>query len=94
MELQGNGLSTLRFEALRRALRCAHDDTSPDWSAIGAPVAELLDTIRLRHPRPKPMRAPSLAPDLADLEKIIRICGALRWFGANGFIFRPTRPST
>jgi hypothetical protein len=77
-----------RFEALRRALRCARDDASPDWSAIGAPVAELLDTIRLRHPRPKPMRAPSQAPDLADLEKIIRICGAhlLRSFGANGFI--------
>jgi hypothetical protein len=77
-----------RFEALRRALRRARDDESPDWSAIGQPVAELLDTIRLQHPRPKPMPAPRQAPDLADLEKIIRICGAhlLRSFGSNGFI--------
>jgi hypothetical protein len=77
-----------RFEALRNALRRARDDESPDWSAIGHPVAELLDTIRLRHPRPKPVPAPKQAPELADLEKIIRICGAhlLRSFGANGFI--------
>ena len=86
------GLSELRepsrFEALRGALRSARDDASPDWAAIGQPVAELLDTIRLQHPRPKPMPAPRQAPDLADLEKIIRICGAhlLRSFGANGFI--------
>jgi hypothetical protein len=77
-----------RFEALRRALRHARDDESPDWSAIGAPVAELLDTIRLRHPRPRPIPAPKQVPELADLEKIIRICGAhlLRSFGSNGFI--------
>ena len=77
-----------RFEALRNALRSARDDEAPDWAAIGQPVAELLDTIRLRHPRPKPMQAPKQAPELADLEKIIRICGAhlLRSFGANGFI--------
>jgi hypothetical protein len=77
-----------RFEALRNALRSARDDESPDWAAIGQPVAELLDTVRLRHPRPKPMPAPKQAPELADLEKIIGICGAhlLRSFGANGFI--------
>jgi hypothetical protein len=90
--LRRAGLTELRepsrFEALRGALRCARDDASPDWSGIGAPVAGLLDTICLRHPRPKPMPAPIQAPDLADLEKIIRICGAhlLRSFGANGFI--------
>jgi hypothetical protein len=77
-----------RFEAFRCALRSARDDASPDWSAIGQPVAALLDTIRLRHPRPKPVPPPTQAPELADLEKIIRICGAhlLRSFGANGFI--------
>jgi hypothetical protein len=90
--LRRAGLAELRdpsrFEALRCALRRARDDESPDWSAIGQPVAELLDTIRLRHPRPKPVPAPTQAPELADLEKIIRICGAhlLRSFGANGFI--------
>jgi hypothetical protein len=77
-----------RFEALRQALTHARDDESPDWAAIGQPVAELLDTVRLRHPRPKPAPAPSHAPALAELESIIRICGAhlLRSFGANGFI--------
>jgi hypothetical protein len=77
-----------RFEALRRARRSARDDESPDWAAIGGPVAELLDTIRLQHPRPRPVPAPRPAPDLSDLEKIIRICSAhlLRSFGANGFI--------
>ena len=77
-----------RFEALRRALSSARDDESPDWAAIGQPVAALLDTIRLQHPRPKPIPAPKQAPELADIEKIIRICGAhlLRAFGANGFI--------
>jgi hypothetical protein len=77
-----------RFEALRNALRSARDDETPDWAAIGQPVAELLGTVHLRHPRPKPMPAPKQAPELADLEKIIRICGAhlLRSFGANGFI--------
>jgi hypothetical protein len=77
-----------RFDALRNALTHARDDASPDWAAIGQPVAELLDTIRLQHPRPKPVPAPAHPPELADLEKIIRICGAhlLRSFGANGFI--------
>jgi hypothetical protein len=77
-----------RFEALRRARKSARDAASPDWSTIGAPVAELLDTVHLRHPRPKPMPAPRQAPNLAELEKIIRICGAhlLRSFRANGFI--------
>jgi len=77
-----------RFETLRDALRSARDDASPGWAAIGQPVAELLDTIRLQHPRPKPMPAPRRTPDLADLEKVIRMCGAhlLRSFGANGFI--------
>src|SRR5947209_3257828 len=77
-----------RFEALRNALMQARDEEAPDWSAIGQPVAELLDTVRLQHPRPKPMPAPAHAPGLADIESIIRICGGhlLRSFGRNGFI--------
>ena len=47
-----------RFKALRHALTCARDDESPDWAAIGQPVAELLDTIHLQHPKPKPGPAP------------------------------------
>jgi hypothetical protein len=77
-----------RFEALRNALTHARDDESPDWAAIGRPVAELLDTIRLQHPRPKPAPASGHAPGLVELEKIIRICGAhlLRSYRSNGFI--------
>ena len=50
-----------RFEQLRNALIQARDDATPDWAAIGQPVAELLDTVRLQHPKPKP-RARARAP--------------------------------
>jgi hypothetical protein len=77
-----------RFAALRQALTQARDDESPDWAAVGRPVAELLDTIRLQHPRPKPVPPPGPAPQVSELESIIRLCGAhlLRSFGRNGFI--------
>ena len=90
--LRRAGLAELRdpsrLEALRHALKRARDDEVPDWSAIGQPVAALLDTIRLRHPNPMTVSATGRAPELPDLEKIIRICGAhlLRSFGRNGFI--------
>src|SRR6201991_1368251 len=54
-----------RLQALREALIRARDDAEPDWAAVGAPVAELLDTIELEHPRPKPAVAPERAPELA-----------------------------
>jgi hypothetical protein len=77
-----------RFEALRDALSQARDDAAPDWAAIGQPVADLLDTINLRHPKPKPVPAPGHPPQLADIENVIRICGAhlLASFGKSGFI--------
>jgi hypothetical protein len=90
--LRRTGLPELRDEArlqaLREALIRARDDESPDWAAIGRPVADLLDTIDLQHPRPKPARVPEHAPDLAGIESVIRTCGAhlLRSFGKNGFI--------
>ena len=56
--LRRTGLAELRdparLQALREALIQARDDESPDWAAIGQPVAALLDTIELRHPRPGP----------------------------------------
>jgi hypothetical protein len=78
----------VRFRALQDALIKARDDESPDWAAIGVPIAELLDTVRLSHPRPKPLAAPPRAPAMADIEHVIRSCGAhlLRSFGRNGFI--------
>ena len=77
-----------RLGQLQQALRCARDDETPDWAAIGRPVAALLDTIDLAHPRPPPRPAPPRAPDLAEIEATIRSCGAhlLRSFRANGFI--------
>jgi hypothetical protein len=77
-----------RLDALRQALSRARDDQTPDWAAIGRPVAELLGTVRLQHPRPRRVRAPAGLPKLAEIETIIRRCGAhlLRSFAANGFI--------
>ncbi len=73
---------------MRAALTAARDETAPDWAAIGAPVAALLDTIQLSHPRPKPMAPPRQAPGLGEIEHVIRACGAhlLRAFRKNGFI--------
>jgi hypothetical protein len=92
--LRRTGLSELndppRLDGLREALVRARDDEAPDWAAVGAPVAELLDTIDLHHPRPKPAGGPGMgpAPSLADIERVIRRCGAhlLRTFRQRGFI--------
>src|SRR5712671_4867183 len=90
--LRRTGLSELRDEArlqsLREALIRARDDAEPDWAAIGAPVADLLDTIDLQHPKPAPVPAPTRAPGLAEIEAVIRDCGAhlLRSFAQSGFI--------
>ena len=90
--LRRAGLPQLRDErrlgALRAALTRARDDDAPDWEAIGQPVAELMATLDVRHPRPAPAEAPATAPGLADIDQIIRTCGAhlLRSFGKNGFI--------
>jgi hypothetical protein len=98
--LRRTGLAELgdapRLHGLREALIRARDDETPDWAAIGAPVAALLDTIDVQHPKPKlmpkpmPKRicVPAPAPDLREVERVIRLCGAhlLASFGANGFI--------
>lgn len=79
---------TSRLQSLRDALTRARDDVSPDWSAIGRPVAELLDVIDLSHPQPGPVPAHTSLPGLAKIEAVIRTCGAhlLRSYGKNGFI--------
>ena len=53
---------TSKLNALREALVRARDDEQPDWAAIGQPVADLLDTIKLSHPRPKPVSGAETAP--------------------------------
>jgi hypothetical protein len=91
--LRRTGLTELndgaRLDALREALVRARDDERPDWAAIGEPVAALLDTVRLQHPRPKPVLRPETGlPRLAEIERVIRACGAhlLGSFGRRGFI--------
>jgi hypothetical protein len=91
--LRRTGLTELkdgsRLGALREALVRARDDERPDWAAIGQPVAALLDTVRLQHPRPKPASGPEVAaPKLAEIERVIRSCGAhlVGSFRKNGFI--------
>ncbi|THD60351.1 MAG: hypothetical protein E7813_22920 [Bradyrhizobium sp.] len=90
--LRRTGLAELRDEPrlqrLREALIRARDDETPDWAAIGRPVAELLDTLDVQHPSPGPATAPDRAPDSAGIEAIIRSCGAhlLGSFKRNGFI--------
>ncbi|MGB9116871.1 hypothetical protein [Bradyrhizobium sp.] len=77
-----------RLQGLREALQRARDDDAPDWTAIGQPVAALLDTIELHHPQPKAVSSQTPAPDLGEIERVIRGCGAhlLRTFGRLGFI--------
>lgn len=90
--LRRTGLSELadtsRLQGLREALIRARDDAAPDWASIGQPVAALLDTIDLRHPQPKPVRQTERAPAPAEIERVIRACGAhlLRTFQKRGFI--------
>ncbi len=90
--LRRTGLAELndqsRLEALREALVRARDDERPDWAAIGQPVAGLLDTVELHHPRPPAATTDAAPPKLFEIERVIRACGAhlLRSFGKNGFI--------
>jgi hypothetical protein len=90
--LRRSGLAELndgpRLEALRHALIRARDDERPDWAAIGQPVAALLDTIKLHHPKPPAAPSEVAPPKLAEIEHAIRACGAhlLRSYRRNGFI--------
>ena len=90
--LRRSGLAELKdnsnLEALRQALVRARDDETPDWAAIGQPVARLLDTIKLHHPRP-PSAPSDVAPTkISEIEHAIRACGAhlLRSYRKNAFI--------
>ena len=67
----------------------ARDDAAPDWEAVGKPVAALLDTIELSHPKPAPAPANGALPPLSadrehDPRRRPRICSART--GRCGFI--------
>ncbi|MFX9235365.1 hypothetical protein ABTN65_19030, partial [Acinetobacter baumannii] len=64
--LRRTGLPALqdpdRLAGLRAALTQARDAVAPDWAAIGAPVAALMDGIAVRHPAPPAAAAPARPP--------------------------------
>ncbi|MCX6898676.1 MAG: hypothetical protein NT105_08260 [Verrucomicrobia bacterium] len=86
------GLPQLRDEArfctLQDALRATRDEATPDWRAIGRPLAELLDEFPQPHPKPSSVPASSETVSLERVDGIIRGCAAhlLGSFEANGFI--------
>ena len=86
------GLASLsnpaRTDALRAALTKARDDPSPDWAAIGAPVADLIVACPQSHPRPPRPGALPRMPAMADIERVIRTCAThlLRSFRRNGYL--------
>lgn len=90
--LRGAGLPELgddaRLAELRDALVKARDHDNPDWAEIGRPFAELLDTVKLSHPRPAPASAPAQPPQASEIDRIIRTCGKdlLGSFARNGFL--------
>src|SRR3954469_22787449 len=59
--LRRTGLPVLkdekRLNELRAAIIRARDEETPDWVAVGAPVAALMGDINVQHPRP-PAAAP------------------------------------
>lgn len=90
--LRRTGLPALKDEKrlaeLRAAIAHARDDEAPDWAAVGAPVAALMDGINVQHPRPGSAPAPAAPPGLAEIEKAIRTCAShlLRSYSKNGFL--------
>jgi hypothetical protein len=90
--LRRAGLPELRDDAklvrLRDALIRARDDAAPDWEAIGQPIADLVDSIELEHPRPRPAPFNGTAPTLSDIDNVIRDCAQhlLRSYRQNGFL--------
>jgi hypothetical protein len=77
-----------RLTALREALTRARDDASPDWDAVGRPIADLIDSFALTHPQPARAEWPAAMPAADAIDRIIRACGAhlLGSFATNGFI--------
>ncbi|WP_456736925.1 MULTISPECIES: hypothetical protein [unclassified Bradyrhizobium] len=90
--LRRAGVSELRDGAkltrLREALARARDDAEPDWAAVGRPIAELVDTITLDHPKPPPAMFVGAMPTTAQIDGAIRDCAQhlLVSFGKNGFL--------
>ena len=77
-----------RFQALSAALRAARDDTSPDWAAVGTPLAALLDAFPQKHGIRAAAAPPDRMPSRTEVEQIIGACARhlLNSFAKNKFI--------
>ncbi len=77
-----------KLARLRETLGRARDDDAPDWEAVGRPVADLLDTIELDHPRPPPVTLDGRVPALAAIDRVIGDCAQhlMRSSRENGFL--------
>jgi hypothetical protein len=90
--LRRAGLPELRDEAkltrLRGALVRARDDAEPDWAAVGQPIADLVDTITLDHPKPPPANFVGAMPAQSQIDGVIRDCAQhlLGSYRKNGFL--------
>ena len=90
--LRRAGLAELRDEArlsrLREALARARDDSEPDWAAVGQPVADLVDSITLDHPKPPPAMFVGAMPAQSQIDGVIRDCAQhlLDSYRKNGFL--------
>jgi len=63
-----------RLDALRGAIAAARDHTTPDWLAVGRPIAALLDGIPSTHPK-RGAVAPAGEPvSMAQIDHIIHAC--------------------
>jgi hypothetical protein len=86
------GLPQLRdeaqFNALRDAIVAARDQPSPDWLAIGRPLAALLDKLPPTHPKRNAASSGTEAVPAAEVDRIINACARhlLGSFSKNGFI--------
>jgi hypothetical protein len=63
-----------RYAALRDAIVAARDHETPDWEAVGRPLAALLDETDHLHPRPKRISERAREVPLAQVDDIIRAC--------------------
>src|SRR5882757_4856522 len=90
--LRRAGLPELRDDAklarLREAIARARDDAEPDWAAVGQPVADLVDSITLEHPKPPAVPFAGLMPQQSQIDGVIRDCAQhlLGSYRKNGFL--------
>lgn len=77
-----------RFAALQDAIRAARDETSPDWAAIGRPIAELIDAFPQQHPMRAVVTPTTRMPSLAQIDDAARACARhlLGSFARSGFL--------